>query len=147
MKYKAVLLSFLMLFFAAVAFAQTKEEKAVAAAVENLRIAMIDGNKTALENAVSDSLSYGHSSGKVQGKQEFVDKIVTGQSDFVSITLTNQTIAVVDNTAIVRHRLNAVTNDNNKPGTVELDILLIFQKQHKHWLLLARQAVKVVHDK
>jgi len=134
-------------FFAVSSFAQTKDEKAVAAAIEALRIAMVDGNKQALESAVSDSLSYGHSSGHVQGKREFVDKIVSGQSDFVSITLTNQTISVAGNTAIVRHRLNAVTNDNNKPGTVELDILLVFQKQHGHWLLLARQAIKVVHDK
>jgi len=147
MKYKIVVLSFLISFFTVSSFAQTKDEKAVAAAIEVLRIAMVDGNKQALESAVSDSLSYGHSSGHVQGKREFVDKIVSGQSDFVSITLTNQTISVAGNTAIVRHRLNAVTNDNNKPGTVELDILLVFQKQHGHWLLLARQAVKVVHDK
>jgi hypothetical protein len=45
--------------------------------------------------------------------------------------------------AIVRHKLNATTNDSGKPGEVHLLVLLIFQKDHKEWKLLARQAVKI----
>jgi hypothetical protein len=125
-------------------YAQDKEETAVAAAVEKLRLAMIDGNKAGLENAAADKLSYGHSSGAVQNKKEFVEKIVSGQSDFVTIELKDQTISISDNTAIVRHALNATTNDNGKPGEVHLLVLLIFQKQKGEWKLLARQAVKAV---
>src|SRR5262245_10658645 len=123
--------------------AQSKDEKAVADAVEKLKQAMIDGNKTGLENAVADQLSYGHSSGRVENKKEFVDKIVSGQSDFVTIDLQDQTISISDNTAIVRHKLNATTNDSGKPGEVHLLVLLVFQKQKGAWKLLARQAVKV----
>lgn len=123
--------------------AQNKEEAAVTAAVENLRKAMIDGDKTGLQNITADQLSYGHSSGKVEDKATFVDNIVTGKSDFVTIDLTNQTIAVAGDAAIVRHTLSATTNDNGKPGTVNLNILLIWQKQKGQWKLLARQAVKI----
>lgn len=123
--------------------AQNKEEAAVTAAVENLRKAMIDGDKTGLQNLTADQLSYGHSSGKVEDKATFVDNIVTGKSDFVTIDLTNQTIAVAGDAAIVRHTLSATTNDNGKPGTVNLNILLIWQKQKGQWKLLARQAVKI----
>jgi hypothetical protein len=71
--------------------AQTKDEKAVAAAVESLRKAMIDGNKTELENLAAEKLSYGHSGGAVEGKAEFVEKIASGKSDFVTIELSEQT--------------------------------------------------------
>jgi len=130
--------------FAAFSFAhaQTKDEKAVANTVERLRIAMIDGNKAELESIASDKLSYGHSSGYLEGKAEFVEKIVSGQSDFVTIELTDQAISVNGGTAIVRHKLNAVTNDSGKPGEVHLYILLVFQKEHRQWKLLARQAVR-----
>jgi hypothetical protein len=57
---------------------QSKEEAAVASAVEKLRQAMVDGNKEALESITSDKLSYGHSSGLVENKTEFVDKLVSG---------------------------------------------------------------------
>jgi hypothetical protein len=35
------------------------------------------------------------------------------------------------------------TNDNNKPGTVNLGVLLVWQKQKGQWKLLARQAFKL----
>lgn len=124
------------------AMAQNKEEAAVGAAIENMRKAMIDGDKTGLQNITADQLSYGHSSGKVEDKKTFVDNIVTGKSDFVTIDLTGQTIVVVGDAAIVRHVLSATTNDSGKPGTVKLNILLIWQKQKGQWKLLARQAVK-----
>lgn len=125
------------------AMAQSKEEAAVGAAIENLRKAMIDGDKAGLQNITADQLSYGHSSGKVEDKKTFVDNIVTGKSDFVTIDLTDQTIVVAGDAAIVRHVLSATTNDSGKPGTVKLNILLIWQKQKGQWKLLARQAVKV----
>jgi hypothetical protein len=120
-----------------------QSETGVADAVEKLRKAMIDGNKEELENIVSDKLSYGHSGGYVEGKAEFVEKITSGKSDFVTIDLKDQIINISGKTAVVRHKLNATTNDNGKPGEVHLAILLIFQKEHKQWKLLARQAVKL----
>jgi hypothetical protein len=123
--------------------AQSKEEKQVATAVKTLTKAMIDGDKTALENIASDALSYGHSSGKVQDKAAFVEAIASGQSDFVTIDLTDQTIIVKDQTAIVRHKLAAQTNDGGKPGNVNIGIMLVWAKEKGAWKLLGRQAYKL----
>ena len=140
---KLIFTGVLLLSIAVAANAQSKDETAVAAAVEKLRKAMVDGDKKELEDIVMDKLSYGHSGGHVEGKAEFVDKIVTGKSDFVTIDLSDQTIEISGNIAVVRHKLEAKTNDNGKPGDVHLLVLLVFQKDHKQWKLLARQAVKV----
>ncbi len=123
--------------------AQSADETAVANAVQQLRKAMVDGNKEELESIASDKLSYGHSNGLIENKTEFVEKLVTGKSDFVSIELKNQEIIMSGKAAIVRHRLDAATNDNGKPGETHLLVLLIFQKDKKQWKLLARQAVKI----
>ena len=123
--------------------AQSQAEKKVSEAVESLRNAMINADKNALENLVADKLSYGHSGGAVDDKKTFVEKIVSGQSDFVTIDLSEQTISISGNTAIIRHILKAKTNDGGKPGEVNLRILLIWQKQNGGWKLLARQAVKI----
>lgn len=125
-------------------FAQSKDRKTVGEAVEKLRKAMIDADKTALETIAADSLSYGHSSGKVENKTEFVANIVSGKSDFVTIELSDQTISVAGNHAIVRHTFYATTNDAGKPGSVKLKILLVWIKEKGQWKLLARQAVKLV---
>ena len=144
MSLKNILILLMIVFSAFVAdvSAQTKAEKQVADAVENLRQAMIDGDGAKLEKIASDKLSYGHSGGLIESKSEFVKKITSGASDFVSIELSEQTIAVSGDTAIVRHILSANTNDSGKPGTVKLKILLVWQKNKGQWQLLARQAVK-----
>ena len=130
-------------FFNTVSFGQTKDEKAVADAVEQLRIGMVDGNKALLEKLTDEKLSYGHSGGHIDDKKEFVDKLTNGSSDFVTIDLSEQTISISDKVAIVRHTLNAKTNDGGKPAEVHLKVLLIWQKGKDGWKLLARQAIKV----
>ena len=120
-----------------------RQEKAVATAVEQLRKAMIDADKAMLESLVADQLSYGHSGGHIDDKKEFVEKIASGRSDFVSIDLSEQTISVSGKAALVRHILKAKTNDGGNPGEVQLRILLVWQKQSGKWKLLARQAVKL----
>ena len=122
--------------------AQDKKEAEVIQANEKLRLAMIDGDRNRLEELVADKLSYGHSSGHIDDKNEFLDKISSGKSDFVTISLSDQTVAVSRNTAIVRHILKATTNDGGQPGEVNLRVLLVWQKKKGNWILLARQAVK-----
>lgn len=123
--------------------AQSKEYKSVIGAVEKLRAAMISGERSALEAIASDSLSYGHSGGNVQNKAEFVEGIASGKSDFVTIDLSEQTVSVLNNVAVVRHVLTATTNDGGKPGNVKIKVLLVWVKEKGKWKMLARQAVKL----
>lgn len=136
--------TFIFLMIIQTSFSQNKAEVAVATAVETLRKAMVDADKSALEKIIAAELSYGHSSGKVEDKATFIEVLTSGKSDFTKIDLTEQTIKVVDKTAIVRHRLSAETNDGGKPATVNLNILLIWQKQKGDWKLLARQAARIL---
>ncbi|MFV0605455.1 MAG: nuclear transport factor 2 family protein [Niabella sp.] len=132
----------LCLLLSVTGFAQSKKEKQVANAVSHLIKAMEDGNIIDLSRIASDKLSYGHSGGKVENKQEFVNTFATGASDFVKINISEQTISITKKIAIVRHLFDADTNDNNKPGHVTLKILTVWQKTGGQWKLLARQAVK-----
>lgn len=141
MKY---LLTILMLSsFVTMAAAQTKDEAAVASAVESLRKAMIDADKTGLEKLTAEKLSYGHSSGKIEDRAAFIQSLLTGQSDFVNMDLSDQTIAVSGQTAIVRHTLSADIADGGKAGKVRLYVMLVWGKQGGQWKLVGRQAVKI----
>jgi hypothetical protein len=119
------------------------DSAAVAAAAERLRVAMIDPTRENLNPLIADELSYGHSSGKVDTKASFIADLLSGASDFVTITITEQTVKVLDGgVAIVRHTLAADTNDGGKPGKVLIKILAVWQKQGGQWKLIARQAVR-----
>ena len=123
---------------------QSKDEAAVAKATEDLRKALIDPDKNTLDRLTCAELSYGHSSGKIEDKAAFMNALLSGSSDFVTIDLTEQTIKIAGNNALVRHTLKATNNDGRKPGAPHLWVLLVWQKQKGgEWKLLARQAVKV----
>jgi ketosteroid isomerase-like protein len=121
-------------------FAQTKDEKAVAAAVELMRKAMIDGNRADLAKLTDDDLVYSHSSGVEQDKKTFIEAIATRKSNFVAIDLTEQTIKVTGDMAIVRHKLSAKIIKGGNPTSEVLGVMLVFRKQGDAWKLLARQA-------
>lgn len=122
------------------AFAQ---KATVEEAVTRLSKLMVNPDSIALDKLILNNLSYGHSSGKVQTKQEFMHSLLSAESDFVEINLTDQTVTIQNKTALVRHTLSAKTNDKNVPGNVKLFILLIWSKEKAGWKLLGRQAVKV----
>lgn len=123
-------------------FAQSKAEQQVADAVLAWRKAMIDADKAGLEAILAPELSYGHSNGKIEDKAMLVKAISTGESDFVTMELTEQTVKIAGKTAIVRHKLAGDVNDGGRPGSVKLLVLQIWQKQGAAWKLLARQAAR-----
>ncbi|MBL0234899.1 MAG: nuclear transport factor 2 family protein [Chitinophagaceae bacterium] len=140
---KRIAIAFFCLLLMTAIQAQKKCEKQVATAVEQLRKAMVAGDSAALNAIVFDELSYGHSGGHIDDKKTFIRKLAGGGSDFVTMDLSEQTILVKGKTAIVRHKLDAKTNDNNKPGEVHLLVMLVWQKKAGKWKLLGRQAVKL----
>jgi hypothetical protein len=142
MKNKLLIVAFALLFVAQYAVAQTKDEKAIAEAVETLRNAMINADAVILDKIIAEELSYGHSGGNIENKKEFVESLTSGKSDFITMDLTAQTIKVVDKTALVRHKLSAQTNNAGVASTINLFVLLVWQKQGGVWKLLARQAAK-----
>lgn len=126
-----------------VIFAQNKQENEVTAAVELFRKTMVNPDHATFDKLTSPDLTYGHSNGLIEDKQTCIESMVTGRYKFKSLDLTDQSIKIVDKTAIVRHVFFAHTHDAGKePGTVKLKVLQVWQKQRGHWVLLARQAVR-----
>lgn len=141
-KMKKSVFTLLLVSITTFSFAQSKSESEVAAAVQMLRTAMIDADSLQLDKITSGNLQYAHSSGKLENKAEFIHALTSGASDFITMDLTDQTIVLSGNTAIVRHKLSGNIKDGGKPGAVNLVVMTVWQKQGKNWKLLARQAVR-----
>ena len=123
------------------AIAQTKEASAVSAAVEEFRKAIIAADRSKLEKLTADELTYGHSSARLENKAQFVDAIANGSSGFSAIELSDQTVNVVDNVALVRH--NFLGTRLKGGDKMKLAILTVWVQRQEQWKLLARQAVKI----
>ena len=123
--------------------AESADQAAVDKAVEALRKALLEKNKTGLEQLTADQLSYGPSSGKVQSKAEFVDGVMGSKAVTKSIAFPELTLAVVGDTAIARHLFEAEMETDGKTNNVKIGALQVWQKQGGNWKLLARQGFKL----
>lgn len=120
------------------------DKLAVENAVENLRLLMITPDKEALDALVGAELHYGHSDGDLEDKATFIETLMSKKSDFLSIELSQQTINLYSNTAVVRHILKAATFDDQIPRNIKLLILSVWNRSNDSWKIVARQAVKTV---
>ena len=119
-------------------------EADVASAVEALRKLMVQPIKEELEALVADELHYGHSDADLENKATFINTLITKKSDFLSIDISDQSINMYDETAVVRHVLRADTFDDQIPRTIKLLILSVWHLQNGKWKIVARQAVKML---
>ena len=120
-----------------------KSDKEIEASVDNLNKAMISADKSALEKLTADDLSYGHSTGVIQNKSDYIKDILTGPVKFLQIDKTDQTITVTDNIATVRNISSIKGTRDAGPLDLKIGILMIWIKKGDGWKLLARQGYKL----
>ena len=121
-----------------------QNEAAVETVVEQLRMALLNPSNRTLQALTAPQLTYGHSNGLIEDRETCITSMVSGKYKFLTLTFSEQTVDVVGNTAIVRHRMYADTHDEGKaPGTASLHVMQVWQHTADGWKLLARQAVKI----
>jgi len=125
------------------ALAQGGDEAAVAAAVETLRQAMLAADKEKLLAVAHDKLSYAHSAGNAETKEQYAAAIASKKTIFKTLTFGDQTISVVGDNAIVRNTFAADLDRSGTPGTVKIGVLQVWKKDGGAWKLLARQGYKL----
>jgi hypothetical protein len=124
------------------AWAASTDESAVDDAMNRLSAAMIAGDAQKMTALTADTLTYGHSSGKVQDQAAFIDTIASGQTRYKRIDLSNTVTTVTGDNAVVRDHFSGTTESAGKLADVDFDVLLVWQKQNGEWKLLARQGYK-----
>lgn len=103
---------------------------------------LVDPTETGLRQLTHPRLSYGHSNGRIENQDEFVQALVLGKSDFKAIQSTAFQCEGTSGTVYIRQELAADIQDGGVDQSIRLHVLYIFTKEKKSWILLARQAVK-----
>ncbi len=125
------------------AMAQSGEEAAVVEAVEKLRAAMLAADRSQLDALTAPQLSYGHSGGVVESKAQFIDVVAGKRTVYKAITLSDQSIVMAGDEAIVRHVFSTDFESGGSPGSSRVGVMQVWQKRDGQWRLLARQAFRI----
>ncbi|MCD0488676.1 nuclear transport factor 2 family protein [Pedobacter sp. MC2016-14] len=126
----------------------SKEETAVNAGIEKLRVAMIAGDKAGLESVLGKELYYTHSNGHIETREQFIKAISTKKSDFVKIDLVHPSVKFLleGEIALARHILVADTNDGGVPRHIFLGIVQIWKKEKGDWKMISRSSFHVPEE-
>jgi len=123
--------------------AEAGDEAAVAQSVETLRKALLEADKVKLEQVASPQISYGHSDGRVETKEQFINGVMTRKQVVKSRTFPELQVAVVGNAAIAPPLHPAESQRDGKATTTKIGALQVWQKQDGGWKLLARQGFRL----
>jgi hypothetical protein len=115
----------------------------LAGAVEAFRVAMLNADGSAIRELASEALSFGHSNGVVQTREEFIDVVVNKKEIFNQIHQKDHHNVVVNDFGIARHIFEADITFEGKPLIVKLGMLQVWKQEGGKWKMLARQAYRL----
>jgi len=119
------------------------DDPSLAAAVEELRKAVVAADKAKLTALTASELSYGHSSGVVQNQAEFVDGVVNRKMTVKSLEWPELKANAAGDAGVARHLWVSQTEQDGKTTDTKIGVLQVWQKQGGQWKLLARQGFKL----
>ena len=118
------------------------EIAAIALAVETLKNTILNPTQSSLLAVTHPDMTYGHSSGTIEDRVEFMEVLLSGKNDYKAFEISEQTIKVSGETAWVRHIMDATIDIPESSVEVRLDVLTTWVKMDGDWILFARQAFK-----
>ena len=109
--------------------------------IEAFRTAMVGADIATLSALADDRLSFGHSNGVIQTKQELIDTVQERREIFKSIELSEARLQLSGNVAMQRHRFVSDIVLEGRDISVDLKVLEVWRNTDR-WRLLARQAFR-----
>jgi hypothetical protein len=122
-------------------FAQTEEAKLIST-LKEFHQSLVNGNTVSINQHTDRALSYGHSNGWIETKNELVNNLETGYMDYHSYKEDSLQVEISGFMAHARFVADIQVTLNGKDGTYHLKVLEVWVKKGKRWLLFARQAVR-----
>jgi Domain of unknown function (DUF4440) len=113
-------------------------------AADTARVAaMVTGDWAALELALADDLTYGHSGGQVQGKREFIDDLRNGVRRYRAAKSTGTAARNYGCAGVVTGTSNLEVEYQGQPLSLALHYTATYAQDHGRWVLVAYQSVKL----
>jgi len=125
------------------AAADAADEAAVTQSIETLRQGILQQDKAKLDQVTASQISYGHSDGRVETKEQFINAVMTRKQVQKSLAFPELNVFVVGNNAVARHIYLGEAERDGKQTTTRIGALQVWQKQDGGWKLLARQGFRL----
>ena len=105
--------------------------------------ALLTKDTNLIKQLVHKQISYGHSNGWLQTKQDLITDFATGKIEYTKIEEGEKSFTKTKQAIAVRNISKVEGVVNGYVFSMSLQVLQVWKKVKKNWILLARQSVKV----
>ncbi len=133
----------LLLLPAVLGFSQSKKQLKFEALERQRFEAMTTKNTATLEVMLSDQLTYTHSNGLIEDKQQHLENIRTGKLQYRSIQSEEMKLRFYRRTVVGTGIVNVTGVLNEKEFSIQLRYTDVYVKEKGKWRLAAWQSLKL----
>lgn len=139
---RTILLGFGLLCAAAVVHAAGPEEE-IRKAEKDWAAAVTSRDFAALQRIYADQLIYAHSSGAVESKEQYLDRLKSGAQQYDSIEYQDIMIRTYGDSAAAHSHVHIMGKSSGRPFDDRLMMLHLWVKSKGAWRLAAHQTTKL----
>jgi len=112
--------------------------------LENRRFhAMIEADTAALDTILADDLTYTHTNGWVDTKEQFIGWLETGELNYESITTESVLVRVYAATAVVTGQAAVEIKVNGQAKNLQIRFIDVYVEREGHWQMVAWQSTRL----
>jgi hypothetical protein len=105
--------------------------------------AMVATDTATLERVLADDLSYGHTSGRMQGKSELLDALHSGALRYQAFTTDETAARAYGCAGIVTGKALVEIDSGGRVDSFTLRYTATYARRHGRWVLVAYQSVRL----
>ena len=124
-------------------FSQHKTERQLAQLERQRFEAMTEKNVEFLDGVLADELTYGHSNGLIESREDHLRNITSGDITYLEMEPLEMDVRSFRRSAVITGLLRVKGLYRGKEFDIRLRYTDVYQKQKGRWRLVAWQSVKV----
>ncbi len=115
--------------------------------LENHRLqAMIQADTSALDSILADDLTYTHTNGWVDTKEQFIGWLESGELNYESISTDDVKVRVYAAAAVVTGRAAVKIKVNGQEKNLQIRFIDVYVKRKGHWQMVAWQSTRLPQE-
>ena len=138
-----VLFTILSFVYGLTVFGQSTDEIKLTQTMQEFHQALIKKNTVSINQQTDKALTYGHSNGWVETKNELLKNLETGYNGYQSYKEDSISVSINSVAASVRYVADINATLKGQPSTYHLKVSEVWLKKGNRWVLFARQSIKI----
>jgi hypothetical protein len=109
-----------------------------------LNEALLKKDSSVLMQLLDNNISYGHSNGWIQAKNDVVQDFSSGKISYSKMEVSDEKLQIQKQAVAIRNITNVEGIVSGNVFKMSLQVLQVWKKTKGKWVLIARQSVKLI---